>query len=335
MKALDFKALLRLLLIFSSLVFGLASHGQGREREDLALEIIPREVYVYVGVGWRLVYQVSGTIDKSSLKLQSQLILEKYWPVQEELTKQYAGPWSVEAIRAQADTFVACKRARDEKKDYSNRGEDLRVMYTSDGKLTIIAGHSPQPEIRAEIPGSEVEELAKVVQELVAFEEAVNHPREFQAKENKTAIAEIESHPKKSDLAFQIRKFSTYSAVRNNQRFIYEIRGGLGWSGLVLEGAIQFDNKWTGSWGPEIMQEHVEVLKSCDKAFIARKSMEKQTSRLWISLAKNGVITLRSSRYFIDAEIPGADAKGFAEGLKSVLTLEHAVNQRLKQQSQK
>ncbi len=300
------------------------------------METRPYEAYVYVGVGWRLIYQVKGAIDKASMKLQSNLILAKGWPVQEEFTTQATGPWDVEVIRNQADDLAACQQALDEKKEYSNGEGEFRLILTSEGKLTIIAGNLPQPRIHAEIPASEIVEFSRVVHEVLEFEEAVNRRKPDEEKGGK-AIPETTRHPDKSGFNLPISEFTAYSGVGKGRRFSYEIEGCVWGFGLELTGGIQSKDlggdhgqRWSSFGGTERMQQLADILKSCDKALANRKAFEKNVPGLRVSLSKNGLIAIRSGSLpdpFIDAEIPGKEAKVFAESLQSVVDLERLVNQ--------
>jgi len=78
----------------------------------------------------------------------------------------------------------------------------------------------------------------------------------------------------------------------------------------------------------------VENLTSCTVALKQGKKYEASEGGLRIKLSQSGRLTIgtggQAARPFIEAEMPGAEAKKFAQGLRAALALEDFVNHALK-----
>lgn len=309
------------------------------DREGLELEIPETESgFFYVGVGWRLVHRYGGEVSRSGVRIGCHLVLEKYWPLQEEKTVQSAGPWHSEIMKKFAEDLTECGRALEEGKEFKNNGHDPQLEMVGGKKLTITAGDPEHPDLRAQIPASLAVAYAKEIQEILAIEEAANNAlKQASAKGADTRPAKSEIIPKYNSKAFQIKPIEAYSHSDSKRKFIFGIEGSIGTSGLSLAGGLMLENlskeggkEWTGFGGNEDLRKFVGELKKCEAALFAGKKFESIVGKCRLKLEKSNLLIFESGRTsqapFIEVTIPAAEAGVFAQKIQEALTLADAIN---------
>src|SRR6478735_3429270 len=99
----------------------LALFGSCRADEvDLSLKLRPRDTYVFVGVGSRVLYQIGGKINRLAMELEGQLVFENYWPIQEEMTTRHAGHWKRADMEKLIRDLNGCASALLEQKEFES-----------------------------------------------------------------------------------------------------------------------------------------------------------------------------------------------------------------------
>lgn len=133
------------------------------------------DAYVYVGIGWRFLYETGGMLSADSLEVEHKVRLQLYWPVQEDSTERTASLGSRKSAEKCIKLLDDCRTAAKAKKIMKGEVGGFRASSTDAGKVLLsIDGTEESPYIVVVFDPEDAGKFIESFRQVNAFEDKMN-----------------------------------------------------------------------------------------------------------------------------------------------------------------